>query len=69
MNRLRAAHRWYSVGIAKEPLQETLTGGILRLLFWFDSKEADMDNTTLIIIIVLVLIVFGGGFYGRGRWF
>jgi hypothetical protein len=23
MNRLRAAHRWYSVGIAKEPLQET----------------------------------------------
>jgi hypothetical protein len=30
--------------------------------------EDKMDTTTLLIILVLVLILFGGGFYGRGRW-
>jgi hypothetical protein len=32
-------------------------------------RSADMDQTTLLIILILVLLIFGGGWYGRGRWF
>jgi hypothetical protein len=35
---------------------------------WRPLLEENMDTTTLLIILVLVLILFGGGFYGRGRW-
>jgi hypothetical protein len=27
-----------------------------------------MDNATLLIVILLILRLFGGGYYGRGRW-
>ena len=33
------------------------------------AKEGNMDNTTLIIIIIILFLVFGGGWYGRGRWY
>jgi uncharacterized membrane protein YdfJ with MMPL/SSD domain len=33
------------------------------------AKERTMDNTTLIIIIIILFLVFGGGWYGRGRWY
>ena len=32
-------------------------------------KECNMDNTTLLIIILILIFVFGGGYYGRGRWY
>jgi len=28
-----------------------------------------MDTPTLLIVLIIVLIVFGGGWYGRGRWY
>ncbi len=37
--------------------------------FSYSPQETDMDTTTLLIILILVLIIFGGGWYGRGRWF
>jgi hypothetical protein len=37
--------------------------------FFYSPQEADMDQTTLLIILILVLLIFGGGWYGRGRWF
>jgi len=37
--------------------------------FSYSPEETDMDQTTLLIILILVLIIFGGGWYGRGRWF
>jgi hypothetical protein len=33
------------------------------------QQERNMDNTTLIILIIILFLVFGGGWYGRGRWF
>ncbi len=33
------------------------------------AKEGTMDNTTLIVIIIILFLVFGGGWYGRGRWY
>jgi hypothetical protein len=37
--------------------------------FLYSPEETDMDQTTLLIILILVLLIFGGGWYGRGRWF
>lgn len=35
----------------------------------FNHQELPMDTTTLLIIIVVLFVLFGGGFYGRGRWY
>ncbi len=48
---------------------ERLAGERFRLFQAFKPKERDMDSTTLLIILILVLLIFGGGWYGRGRWF
>ena len=32
------------------------------------TSVAMLAATTLLIILIVVLLPFGGGFYGRGRW-
>ena len=39
------------------------------MLAWaFIIVEDNMDTTTLLVILVLARMLFGGGLYGRGRW-
>ena len=47
------------------PARSAPVGNINRVA----PRESNMDTPTLLIIILIVLILFGGGWYGRGRWF
>jgi hypothetical protein len=49
-------------------LNPNTTVALLRARFG-QTREANMDNTTLLIIIIIVVIILGAGWYGRGRWF
>ncbi|MGC1745132.1 MAG: hypothetical protein WA754_21605 [Pseudolabrys sp.] len=33
------------------------------------NAEVHMDTTTLLIIVLVLVLLFGGGWYGRGRWY
>ena len=33
------------------------------------NAELHMDTTTLLIIVLVLVLLFGGGWYGRGRWY